>query len=191
MSGPFPAEIVGRLYAELQLRRDVVEFRCACKLWNVVAGEKSVKWDRWCKQRLSCAFAHNITGCSNCCHIGEFECEVCEEPESEALCYEDAQIACGRCQRRVGPKCCVAKVPVCVECVIECELGCEKKPARFIDKPWEFGDPCYDDLFYQCNDCDVVACYRCLYDKRDCFREQHEYICVSDMFGLRITNLHQ
>lgn len=186
--GPFPPEIVGRLYAEIQLRRDAIEFRCACRLWNDVASDKNVKWQRWCKQRLSCALGDNVTGCSSCCGIGEFQCEVCEE--TEVMCYRDAGIQCAKCHRRLGPKCCVAKAPICVECVQECQLGCGRRTTRFIDKPWEFNDQ-LDDKFYYCNDCDVVTCYDCLYHKRDCFRLFHEYYYVSDRFRTTLVNIHR
>lgn len=187
--GPFPPEILERIYAELQYREDALKFRRACRLWNEVATSFGATQRRWCQQRLTCALCEvQVTGCSTCCRIGEFQCEVCEEPED--LCFRDARVRCSKCQRRLGPRCCVSKAPVCVECVQECELGCGKKPQRFIDTPWN-RFVVNDNTFYYCTDCELFACHRCLYDKRKCFRQHHQYYYVSDVFKVVIANIHR
>lgn len=189
--GPFPPEILERIYADLQYRADALKFRSVCRLWNEVATSEGGKCRRWCQQRLTCTFLDTkVTGCSTCCRIGEFQCEVCEEPED--LCSQDARVRCSKCQRRLGPRCCVSRAPVCVECVQKCELGCDKKSQRFIGTPWDFeGIIGMDDKFYYCTECQLFACYRCLFDKRDCFRQHHQYYYLSDMFATKIVNMHR
>jgi hypothetical protein len=94
----FPNDILRILFSELQLRRDITEFRCVCKRWNTIARCKWAAKQRWEKQRETCA----LKGFRSCSHIGEFLCQVCDQPEE--LCWSHSRIKCVRCQRLLGPR---------------------------------------------------------------------------------------
>lgn len=178
-----PNDVLGIVYSELRLRKDVVSFKLVCKQWYKVAFIKNIVSNRWLKQRLTCSI-YGSSFSKWCCKIGEFECGVCFKPNG--LCKSDANVFCIRCQKRLCPKCCRYNIPVCIMCIEKCEL-CGKYIPISNEECW---DRRFDvnNTFHFCSTCNTIACYRCHYDKSNCFLKKHEYQYVCDWFQHRIIN---
>ena len=180
--GPFPKDVLTLIYAELQYRRDVVNFRLACKFWNRVADSPQAQSMRRRKRRFSCAFA-DCDWIYRCGGIGEFQCDVCSNPED--LCFKNAQIRCVRCNRRMGPLCAIGSTCVCIECAMECEEGCGRKIFSFYDTPWDVSKKDYDPReFMWCSCCKKLICGSCILKEENlCFNSKiHTTLYVEDQF---------
>ena len=153
-------DVLGLIYAELQLRCDAQNFRCVCSEWNRIGAQNNAK--RKAKHAGTCCVWH-ITRYSGrtvpaeitqqqCRDVGEYQCGVCK---INAMCATDNCINCVRCRRYVCPFCCVNGAPACLECVPVCEhdtSSCDRAEpkARNYGRGRKF---CKHDTIGQCKSC--------------------------------------
>ena len=147
----FPREVLGLVFAQLQLRRDFLAAKLVCKKWNEVTETEWVQKMRISIFSNTCC-ASNLSSC-RIDAIGELQCERCE---NNTLCRLDGLIRCVRCKKRICPECCINSCAACVDCATKCLL-CQKTPIV----PCSDGDDLYD-IFLYCNDCDMIGCFKCL-----------------------------